>query len=402
MPSNGPRVHAMLGDLARIALCAATFASGGDAQSPVLFGWVKGTCRDCRTAQWLDTIQVTAPEEAWVRGCRDSMLGRGAVFGQQPYCTVVHTADGGLTWTEVAGAETYPSGPGAAPFSFIDSRTGWMVRGDAADWGLIRTTDGGRNWKRMEWGPLGLHNLRFFDAQLGLAVEAAAKGNEILWRTTDGGLHWNKVQTPPMRYLGRLFFLDSRAGWMAGAHDKRVQVSTTTDGEHWSAPVVVVLPQTCRYPYVAYNRVADLVFQDRDRGWMTVELNSAVNGDAADKEWPEPGPACEGTRVLRTADGGKTWSHEPSLEGQGLVTIRFLPDGTAFAFAGAKPFYSRDGGRRWEPLPLPPPPGRKTAPEVHDCSAFAGDLFCTASDSYYLRDGGFRREFYLLRVHPRR
>lgn len=54
------------------------------------------------------------------------------------------TEDGGSTWTEIKTVEW------EGQFSFVSAQLGWAVARSEAETALVRTTDGGQTWERME------------------------------------------------------------------------------------------------------------------------------------------------------------------------------------------------------------------------------------------------------------
>jgi photosystem II stability/assembly factor-like uncharacterized protein len=378
MTMIGYVLRILLGTLALSSVLSAQKAE--HAQPPFAFTWTKGTCKNCKIANWLDAIRFTTSEEAWARGCRESWLQPGAVFGQQPLCTMVHTTDGGRTWEEVPQVFQYPGGSSLPAFSFIDAKRGWIAWYSASSSGLIHTSDGGLHWE--ELGGPGVENLTFFDDKNGLSTFRGKGDDDLLWRTADGGHHWTKTEIPPVGVIERIYFVNPRTGWMAGnkSRDRRVVISRTSDGEHWSESSAIPMH---------VESIHDLYFVDANRGWLLAERE--------DSGWP----------LYRTNDGGKTWT--PELAGvldrqRGVAGVRFLNGGTGFvlSMAGATHLYSRDDGGHWRTFTLTAPGGRRFPPGIRACQAMDGDLLCSAADAYYLDapSGAEDRGLYLLRIHP--
>lgn len=105
--------------------------------------------------------------------------------------TIARSSDRGKTWN-------YSPPPGKyAEFHFIDSLNGWMATGGkTATNGLrdiiSRTYDGGITWQTqldtlIPKTGLGISDLSFADSLHGLVV-----GSEKILRTTDGGKHWKR------------------------------------------------------------------------------------------------------------------------------------------------------------------------------------------------------------------
>jgi len=372
--------------------------ANGLAKVPFMPTWTSGTCRDCDIAQWIDAIKFTGPGHAWAYGCRSSRFEHGAFLGQQPYCTVVETLDAGRTWKEIAGVESYPGHPN---ISFVNSNHGWI------SWsgGVIRTADGGRSWEKLrgEWAA----NVVFLDERLGVGSSRSCCSDDKAMRTTDGGREWVAAEAPHVKSIECIFFLNSESGWMAARgdrEDKSVALLATDDaGAHWSRRGSMTVKQNCRYPYSTGFSVSSMAFQDLNRGWLLFTLLPGFDWEAEGRNWPESGRDCNGKRLYRTKDGGKTWTlvmNATWKKQREVAAIGFLKNGTVFAFLerSSEHLYSTDGGDHWQSFHLPAPAGQKSTPNVHDCHDVEGDLMCSASFGYYDLDDS--PGMFLLRVHP--
>ncbi len=321
--------------------------------------WTKGACPRCKMAKFLDAVQFTTPQDAWARACRQAWLRPGAVTGQRPFCTVVHTTDGGLTWKEMPQIRQYP-GPIAGfwmpAICFLNPKEGWVSADSAVDSGLFHTTDAGGHWELTS--AEGYENLTFLNPTLAFSTSRGQNRADMLRRTTDGGRHWTQIEIPPSGLIERIFFLNPKTAWLAG--DRILQ--TVDGGEHWTPAGTV--PK--------HDAILDLTFIDASRGWLIVELNAASR------------------QLYRTTDAGKTWTPEPALpdvSGRNPACVRASRDGTIFAFfeRGATQLFSRDAGAHWQTFSLPTPTGAKLPPDIRACTPLENDLLCTAANEYFLR-----------------
>jgi len=105
-----------------------------------------------------------------------------AIDGRQN--NIVHTVDGGKTWTIQQGRKDH----GWNSVSFINSREGWAIGGD----GITHTSDGGEKWDfQLDYNPGGenyFDTVAFTDAKHGWAIGATGA-----LRTTDGGATWRRI-----------------------------------------------------------------------------------------------------------------------------------------------------------------------------------------------------------------
>jgi len=114
---------------------------------------------------------------------------------------VLHTTDGGRTWTR-----QFHRGNGALAARdawFVDARHGWLA--SDLDGSIRATSDGGRTW-RTSWRDTstGIYAVRFQDADTGWAVgirypdddAAVGPAKGLILSTTDGGATWQEQLTP--------------------------------------------------------------------------------------------------------------------------------------------------------------------------------------------------------------
>jgi len=185
------------------------------------------------------SIFFTDPLNGWAAG--DAPTGssidvRGLVLG---------TTDGGKTWTELKDA----AGKGA-PFAindiwFVDERIGWAAGGNQENNEediLLRTTDGGKTWTRVQTGTAQfLRAVQFIDANrgwvVGMTIDAVDElpGPSKILATVDGGRTW-KVQLTSPRSFFDVVFVDAKHGWAVG--DRAAVWATTDGGATWTQQTV--------------------------------------------------------------------------------------------------------------------------------------------------------------------
>jgi photosystem II stability/assembly factor-like uncharacterized protein len=101
------------------------------------------------------------------------------------------STDGGATFTPLKT----PPLANAASLAPASAQVA-MLFGNGAGARLMRTSDGGRTWRRARTPkpPMDIQSLSFTSARVGLAlVEAGRSQTNALWRTTDGGAEWSQV-----------------------------------------------------------------------------------------------------------------------------------------------------------------------------------------------------------------
>jgi photosystem II stability/assembly factor-like uncharacterized protein len=99
------------------------------------------------------------------------------------------------------------------------------------------------------------------------------------------GQHWTPLDKVTTANFYRLCFLDSLTGWVAG--DSGTILKTTNGGRNW-------LFQNAE----TRKNIVEVFFVDPHNGWALASV------------FPEPPLFEYGTIVLKTSDGGATWTHQ--------------------------------------------------------------------------------------------
>jgi photosystem II stability/assembly factor-like uncharacterized protein len=135
------------------------------------------------------------------------------------FAEVVHTADGGATWTE----QEAPSSGQLTSVFFLDSLNGWIT---GATGNLLYTTNGGATWQHADIDTTAhLTDVVFADAQNGWVVGGDGLGGAI-FRTTDGGASWYQQEAAGAQFIYGAFFTDASAGWAVGYNGTIVRTQT--------------------------------------------------------------------------------------------------------------------------------------------------------------------------------
>lgn len=251
---------------------------------------------------------------------------------------IIHTTNGGQNWqTQNSGTEQDLNA-----VTFIDRLNGW-----AAGWGVIlHTMDGGNSWEVQKEGDFFLWSIAFRDTLTGLAagndgiIFLTINGGEdwlqtgtdafptrgsdkprlthvtfkdnIAWivghggcilRSEDSGIHWvEKGSTGPLHYLKYVTFVDSVTGW---ALSNSLIMNTTDGGTRWREQ----FPRPTSGCEDAY--LYSMSFADPAYGWVICRCITD--------------PGFPSYIILRTTDGGQTWSEKYSSEPDlNLYSITFM------------------------------------------------------------------------------
>jgi photosystem II stability/assembly factor-like uncharacterized protein len=139
--------------------------------------------------------------------------------------TILLSADGG-TWEQVAS----PVHATLTTVSFADAQRGWAAGHDSA---ILHTADGGKTWTLQNFEPelsKPVLALLALDAQRAFALGAYG----LLLQTTDGGASWSEVDAPTIledgRHLNAMIRLGNGELFIAG---ETGLLGVSADGAAW-------------------------------------------------------------------------------------------------------------------------------------------------------------------------
>ncbi len=276
------------------------------------------------------------------------------------------TADDGAHWARVAGG---PGQPVDGLMSFrlaqspVDAKRIYLLAVSRPDGpqaahpvpGIYTSADGGQTWTLA--APLSALNapqpttIGAGSTGAGEIFALIAAGN-LLLRSDDGGAHWQAHPTPA----------DPHGVMGDPAHPHRVLLWSITggvsvsndDGVTWQASAgikdgIYTLAVAGPRIYAAGN---DGIFVSTDDGASFTliapgEISTVLSASPAD---PMLVYGLTGTSVIRSTDGGKTWSAAGALP-QHIGLLATSPDDARMVFAGSSyPIgvaRTQDGGTTW-------------------------------------------------------
>ena len=256
---------------------------------------------------------------AWLHSVFFLDQNRGFAVGSKG--TLLRTLDGGNTWQQ----RTASTEDVVRDIFFVDEKNGWMVcevnayqlktNEDPRAY-LMKTTDGGENWKRIE--------IKGFDVD-AILVRAVFSRNGRGWTfgeagsiymTHDAGDTWVKLRSPTRRLLLGGIFVDDDRGWLVGAGATIIQ--TSDGGDTWYQSTLPQVEKSVRFTATS--------FVDNRNGW-------AVGS---------------GGSVYRTVNGGRTWQRQESTVSVDLFDVKFVDarEGWAVGAQGTI-IHTSDGGEHW-------------------------------------------------------
>jgi len=216
---------------------------------------------------------------------------------------VVNSTDKGSTWTE----KTKPVTGALLGVYFENNLSGWVV-GDSGR--VYYTSDGGTSWAAQTSGTANLlYNITFSEPDKGWIVGTSG----TLLQTTDGGLNWNPVSLSTTRELRDIEFVTTQKGWIVGGLG--TVLYTTDGGTNWLSKDVGT-----------YSTLNALCFAPDDtlKGWIV---------------------SFSGKSIIRTEDGGETWSINSTPDG--YSSIDFANSQIGWATGGMSLANTTNGGESW-------------------------------------------------------
>jgi len=211
---------------------------------------------------------------------------------------------------------------------------------------VLRTTDGGRSWQpRPVPGAeaLDFRDIEAADDRTAVAMSAGPGDASRIYRTTDGGATWTLrfTASEPGMFLDAMAFSDASRGFaFSDAVNAQFVILTTTDGgATWTRLPADRLPAARPNEGAFAASGTNVAVQGRDRIWI---------GTTA-------------SRVLHSADGGRTWSVTqtpvPAGEASGIFSIAFRDARHGVVVGGTytreteavdNSATSADGGTTWQ------------------------------------------------------
>jgi len=207
----------------------------------------------------------------------------------------------------------------------------------------VLTTDGGEHWRA---GVVpGAEALQFRDVHAvdSLTAWLLAIGfadSSRIYNTADGGRHWDVqfVNRDPRAFYDCFAFWDRRRAVVIGdAVDRRIPILLTGDGgAHWEMAPLESRPAADSAEGSPAASGTCVVARGRGDAWI-----GTMGGS-------------QGTRVLRTGDGGRTWRSSVTPVGGGaagaaVASLAFRDSRHGFAAGWDTRRVARtdDGGRTW-------------------------------------------------------
>lgn len=294
-----------------LALCLVFFQSAEA-------GW---TNQNSNTLAWLHDIYFLNEQKGWIAGSNGTFL---------------ETADGGATWRQ---ASKFTS-DAIKQIQFFDEKNGWLLcerdvynRGALSTSYVLQTTDGGKNWSKLEFAKSGRERITKIVFGKNGAALAFGEGGMLFflendkksWKKTpffikyllldgtftddsssvivgaggsalfsdDAGASWNiaNIYGDKSARLNSIFFINAKNGWAAGANGKLFQ--TSSGGKNWREQISPIS-----------ENLTDIFFTNTAEGWAVGDNGAILHTTTAGNIWNEV-PANTKHRLEKVLFNGK-------------------------------------------------------------------------------------------------
>ena len=211
---------------------------------------------------------------------------------------------------------------------------------------VVRTSDGGKSWKRLavpDADKLDFRDIDAFDERNAYVLSIGNGEASRIYRTSDGGTSWTLqfANTDPKVFLDAMaFWSPDRGIAFSDSVDGQFVIFATKDGKSWTRIPADGLPSAL----------------PEEGAYAASGTNVAVHGE--DDVWI----ATSRSRVLRSTDGGQRWTVAatplPSGSASGIFSIAFRDERHGVIVGGDyqktgeaidNAAFTTDGGATWLP-----------------------------------------------------
>ncbi|MFC5536971.1 YCF48-related protein [Rhodocytophaga aerolata] len=273
---------------------------------------------------------------------------------------IAKTLDGGTTWTRVEPTNSFPY---VNDIFFQDANIGYVTSGFNGG-AVYKTTNGGQTWETVYWSdtPFGIH----FNGNTGCIVGEIQAGSttnfgRTLSITKDGGGSWTAISNAGYDSYSNVSFISDKIGFLShwpNAYTGNNNYFKTTDGgENWLEHQTNIEGS---YNYIKFFdekngvMVGDAVLRTEDGGksWTKYTHEIGHYGLIRELDFVDENLwfLCTYTDglIYRTTDGGKTFVNISKIENT-LISLNFI--NSQIGFAGSlfgKIYKTTDGGLTWK------------------------------------------------------
>lgn len=275
---------------------------------------------DTRSSSSLRAIHALDEHTVWASGSQGLVL---------------LTLDGGETWKHMRV-------PGCDSTEFRslhawDSKQA-LVFDISPEGKAFMTTDQGESWNQVYASPKKgafFNSLKFSDDLHGIAISDPIDDRVMIIRTSDGGRSWERLQRTPQAEEGEINFAASNTCIeylpsgeiyiVTGGSRSRV-LHSPDHGEHWE--------------YVETPAMTGASAGLFSVGFLDTKHGVAVGGDFSD-------PGRNGVRAIYTSDGGAHWLEAEQMPAEYRSCVLPVNENLFFTTGKTGCDYSKDAGKSW-------------------------------------------------------
>jgi photosystem II stability/assembly factor-like uncharacterized protein len=276
-----------------------------------------------------------------------SAVNNRVVWASGANGTIVRTVDGGTTWQALKI-------PGSEKLDFrdidaVDEKTAYVLSiGPGESSRIYKTADAGATWTEQFVNhdeKAFFDAMAFWDARRGIAVSDSVDGQFVIVTTTDGGKSWTRVPATglPPALPNEGFFAASGTN-VAVLAPNHVWIGTGAASESR----VLRSSNGGRTWTIAKTPLA----AGPSAGIFSIAFSDLTHGIVVGGDYKAEAAAVN--NAATTTDGGATWTPMNGLTGFRSVVAYTARDGTSLVAVGpAGSDYSSDRGKTWAPISGP-------------------------------------------------
>lgn len=312
------------------------------------------------------TVAQPTPEQDDAALHDVAMIGDAQLWAVGDHGTILRSSDGGASW-QFLSLTPELNRYSLNSICFLTDRVGWIAGGTVLTVGgvpqgiLLHTKDGGQTWTVQRQQLPYLNYVRFFDLEQGvIAGDRSLAAPSGVLTTTDGGEFWTAMPAQSSGRWKAASFVSPQSGILAGAQ-----------GKHAIAARGSVLPEGTGFSGLRAFQGASL--DSTGRGWLAGDGSLIVRTDNGGVSW-EPVHTqlpqhlgdfsnfhgvthlenqawvvgSPGSVIWHTSDSGQTWEAQKTGDPIPLEAVRFINSrqGVAVGQLG-RICVTLDGGQNW-------------------------------------------------------
>jgi len=200
------------------------------------------------------------------------------------------------------------------------------------------TTNGGESWKQTYSSPKEgafFNSLKFSDDSHGIAISDPVDDQVFILKTEDGGWNWKRLKNTPATEIGEINFAASNT---CIEYLPSGEIFIVTGGN--KARVLRSLDHGQSWEFIDTPAITGEAAGLFSISFFSVKNGVAVGGDFSD-------PAREGTRAIYTEDGGAQWHPAESMPAEYRSCVVSIKNKLLFATGKTGCDFSEDAGKNW-------------------------------------------------------